>query len=129
MAIEYETNWDAKWCDILNKEVPPLLKDVRFEQWESQLDVKGADTGLPVELPISSHRALSSGRLQTEPLRVFDEGTLTAPFEVTIPIPNNIHGGVYGVWLGNFSAGYELKTLGGPRLIQHFLQDGNRNHF
>ncbi len=43
MAIEYKTNWDAKWCDILNKEVPPLLKDVRFEKWESQLDVEGIE--------------------------------------------------------------------------------------
>lgn len=45
MSIEYKTNWDAKWCDILNKEVPSILKDVKFEEWESKLNVANSGGG------------------------------------------------------------------------------------
>ncbi len=43
MGIEYKTEWDAKWCDILNKEVPQILKEIKFDVWESELNFIGQD--------------------------------------------------------------------------------------
>ena len=41
MSTEYKTNWNATWCEILNKEVPKILKEIKFDTWESELTVVG----------------------------------------------------------------------------------------
>jgi hypothetical protein len=42
LAIEYKTNWDAKWCDSLNEQVPTILADIKFDVWQSELNVSAA---------------------------------------------------------------------------------------
>lgn len=43
MATEYKTNWDASWVDILNTDVPAIINDIKFEVWESKLEIPSSN--------------------------------------------------------------------------------------